>query len=71
MIKTMLDISDMCHKCPWFEAEIEENKLYAGDMYADTDIRISCKNKNLCNHIKNFVVGDENRDNGVQKLLGS
>lgn len=65
MIKTMLDISDMCHKCPWFEADIEENKLYAGDMYTDTDIHIFCKNKNLCNNIKNFVVGDEKQDNGM------
>lgn len=32
MIKTMLDISDMCHKCPWFEAEMEANKLYAESM---------------------------------------
>lgn len=65
MIKTMLDISDMCHKCPWFEADIEENKLYAGDMYVDTDIHIFYKNKNLCNHIKSFVVGDEKQDNGM------
>ena len=55
MIKTMLDISDMCHKCPWFEAEMEANKLYAGSMYAYTDIRIFCKNKNLCDHIKSFI----------------
>lgn len=61
MIKTMLDISDMCHKCPWFEADIEENRVYAGDMYADTDIHIFCKNKNLCNHIKSFVA-DEAQD---------
>ena len=50
MIKTMLDISDMCHKCPWFEAEMEANKLYAGSMYV---------------HIKSFIAGNENRDNGM------
>ena len=58
MIKTMLDVGDMCHECPCFEAEIEANKLYAGDMYADTDIHIFCKNKNLCNHIKSFVADE-------------
>lgn len=65
MIKTMLDISDMCHKCPWFEAEMEANKLYAESMCVYTDIHIFCKNKNLCNHIKSFVVGDEKQDNGM------
>lgn len=65
MIKTMLDISDMCHRCPWFEAEMEANKLYAGSICVHTDIHIFCKNKNLCDHIKSFIAGDENRDNGM------
>ena len=55
MIKTILNVGDMCHKCPCFEAEIEENRVYAGD------IHIFCKNKNLCNHIKSFVA-DEAQD---------
>lgn len=57
MIKPILNIADMCHKCPWFESEIEENKLYADDMYTDIDIHIHifCKHKNLCDHIKSFL----------------
>ena len=55
MIKTTLNVGDMCHKCPLFEAEIEANKLYAGDMYVNTDIHIFCKNKNLCDYIRSFI----------------
>ena len=65
MIKTMLDISDLCLELPWFESEMEANKLYAESMCVFTDIHIFCKNKNLCNHIKSFVVGDEKQDNGM------
>ena len=55
MIKPILNIANMCYKCPWFKADVEMNKYYDGVKYADTDIHIFCKHKNLCDHIKSFL----------------
>ena len=55
MIKPILNIGNMCYKCPWFKADVEMNKHYDGVKYADTDIHIFCKHKNLCDHIKSFL----------------
>lgn len=55
MIKPILNIANMCYKCPWFKADVEMNKHYDGVKYADTDIHIFCKHKNLCDHIKSFL----------------
>lgn len=55
MIKPILNIGNMCYKCPWFKADVEMNKHYDGVKYVDTDIHIFCKHKNLCDHIKSFL----------------
>ena len=46
-----LKIEPHCHSCPYFEPEI--SKQFAGPLLYEGII--TCKNSNLCNHVRMFV----------------
>lgn len=53
-----LDVRHYCHKCPYFEAEVEK-PIQAMSMedyeeYIIGDFIITCVNKNLCERVRNI-----------------
>lgn len=49
MIK--LDVAYYCHKCPYFEAEVEK-PMY--EKYTIGDFIITCVHQHLCEHVRNI-----------------
>lgn len=61
MIKNQLLVDDMCHECPYFEPTYSYTKSYADfEKYGESVVTITCKKRELCNHIKQFLGGKNN-----------
>lgn len=50
-----LVIEDYCQNCNMFEADVDRIRGYSDGRKIYTDTTISCKNKDLCNNMKNYL----------------
>ena len=51
MIKTVLNVDDICQDCPYFSTETNHTTNY-DDMHM---IYISCEHSDLCNHLGKHI----------------
>ena len=56
MIKTVLNVDNICQDCPYFSMETEHSTNYAG-MHM---IYIFCEHRDLCNHIRKHIEKEMN-----------
>ena len=61
MIKTVLNVDNICQDCPYFSTETEHLTNYAG-MHM---IYIFCEHRDLCNYIRKHI---EKEMNMVEQL---
>ena len=52
MIKTVLNVDDICQDCPYFSMETNHATSYDGSLHM---IYISCEHRDLCNYLKNIL----------------
>lgn len=54
MINAKVNVEDMCHNCPDFKLDWNMETMYAG-CYFERNVIISCENKDLCHHLKEYI----------------
>lgn len=50
-----LEVKDICHNCPNFEPEVDKLTLYGDDQVIVNETIIFCGNRELCNHIREYL----------------
>ena len=53
------DLNDMCAACPNLETTTDVENIYAGYKLIVRIINLSCKNKHICESIKQYLKEDE------------
>ena len=52
MIKTVLNVDDICQDCPYFSVETNSVRNYDVSLHM---IYISCEHRDLCNYLRKHV----------------
>ena len=52
MIKTVLNVDDICQDCPYFSMETNHATSYDGSLHM---IHISCEHRDLCNRLREHI----------------
>ena len=58
MIKTVLNVDDICQDCPYFSTETNHATNYDGIHI----IYISCEHRELCNHLRKHIEKETNKN---------
>ena len=58
MIKTILNVDDICQDCPCFSKETDHLTNYDGLHI----ISISCEHRDLCNRIRKYIEKEMNKN---------
>ena len=65
MIKSVMNCTKFCEGCRYWVTDITERTSYAGDECAERFIIVSCKFKNLCDHIIEKAEEERAKENGI------
>ena len=60
MIKTVLNVDDICQDCPYFSTEMNHTTNYDG-MHV---IHISCEHRYLCNYLRKHIEIERRKKKG-------
>ena len=52
MIKTVLNVNDICQDCPYFSEITNHARNYDGSLHM---IYISCEHRDLCNRLREHI----------------
>lgn len=63
MIQTKLKIEEYCEACSSFQAEHNQNNLYADNGTALIEVIVSCRYKDHCAHLIRHLKGVADNDN--------
>ena len=55
MINVNTRIDDYCHDCPEFESDCQESCYYSDNEKRIKDVYITCKHRNKCVNIRNYL----------------
>lgn len=55
MIKTYLQVEDICHKCSKFSPEYSHSILYSDLKCKCHMITITCENRDLCQYLRSYI----------------
>ena len=58
MIKTVLNVDDICQDCPYFSTETNHITNYDGLHM----IHISCEHRDLCKHLRKHIEKETNKN---------
>lgn len=65
MIKSVINCTKWCDDCPYWVTDITDRTSYSGDECDERFVIVSCKFKNLCDHIIDKVKEERAKEDGI------